>query len=37
MPWSNYARVPQLLSLLARALELQLLGPRAASTEVGSL
>ena len=33
MPWSNYARVPQLLSLRSRAREPQLLSPRATTTE----
>ena len=33
MPRSNYAHVPQLLSLLARALESQLWDPCAATTE----
>ena len=33
MPWSNYARAPQLLSLRSRACEPQLLSPRATATE----
>ena len=33
MPWSNWAHVPQLLSLHSRARELQLLSPRATTTE----
>ena len=33
MPWSNYARAPQLLSLRSRAREPQLLSPRATTTE----
>ena len=33
MPWSNYACVPQLLSLCYRAREPQLLSPRATTTE----
>ena len=33
MPWSNKARVPQLLSLCLRAREPQVLSPRAAATE----
>ena len=33
MPWSNLARVPQLLSLCSRACEPQLLSPRAKTTE----
>ena len=33
MPWSNWARVPQLLSLCSRACEPQLLSPRATTTE----
>ena len=33
MPWSNEARVPQLLSLRSRAWELQLLSPRPETTE----
>ena len=33
MPWSNKARVPQLLSLHSRAREPQLLSPRATTTE----
>ena len=33
MPRSNYARVPQLLSLCSRAREPQLLSPHAATTE----
>ena len=34
MPRSNYARVPQLLSLCSKARETQLLSPRATTTEV---
>ena len=37
MPWSNWARVPQLLSLRSRACKPQLLSPRAATTEVPRL
>ena len=33
MPWSNYARVPQLPSLRSRAHEPQLLSPPATTTE----
>ena len=33
MPWSNYAHVPQLLSLCCRAREPQLLSLRATTTE----
>ena len=33
MPWSNYARAPQLLSLCSRARKPQLLSPRATSIE----
>ena len=33
MPWSNYARAPQLLSLRFRARESQLLSPRSTTTE----
>ena len=33
MPWSNKARVPQLLSLRSRACEPQLLSPCATTTE----
>ena len=33
MPWSNEARVPQLLSLCSRAHEAQLLSPQATTTE----
>ena len=33
MPWSSYARAPQLLSLGSRAWELQLLSPLATTTE----
>ena len=33
MPWSNEARVPQLLSLCSRAHEPQLLSPHATTTE----
>ena len=33
MPWSNYARAPQLPSLRSRAREPQLLSPRATTTE----
>ena len=33
MPWSNWARVPQLLSPCSGAREPQLLSPRAATTE----
>ena len=33
IPWSNKARVPQLLSLHSRACAPQLLSPRAATTE----
>ena len=37
MLWSIYAHVPQLLSLCSRARELQLLSPRAATTEARML
>ena len=33
MPWSNWARAPQLLNLHSRAREPQLLSPRATTTE----
>ena len=33
MPWSNWARAPQLLSLCSRACEPQLLSPSATTTE----
>ena len=33
MPWSNWARSPQLLSLCSRAREPQLLSPRATTNE----
>ena len=33
MPWSNWARAPQLLSLRSRARGPQLLSPRATTTE----
>ena len=33
MPWNNWARAPQLLSLCSRAQKLQLLSPRATTTD----